>query len=224
MYFRECERLVQQHPDLAPVFERLDVQLGEMGPPEVIRPEDLASFLRIDRNKIRSALDLLAREGLLIRSEMIECAHCEMAAPQSDYEAALDEDGEYRCTSCDRLLTRRTIRLITAYHRGPTWPTASVSRSADGSTDSPVRDARSTSASNPALDEFGWYTYDRLAQVFEVGRDSLRKRLDRFRTHKLDGWKQNDDRRPREPKYLYQLRAVRTVIEELRASSERPAK
>jgi hypothetical protein len=126
MYFRECERLVQQHPDLASVFERIDGQLGQMGPPEVIRPGDLASFLSIDPNKVRSALDLLVRERLLSRSEMIECANCEMAAPHADYQAALDEQDEYRCTSCDRPLTNRTMRLITAYHSGEKWPEDSL--------------------------------------------------------------------------------------------------
>jgi hypothetical protein len=52
---------------------------------------------------------------------------------------------------------------------------------------------------------------------------TLRKRLDRYREHKLDGWKKQDDRRPREPKYLYRLQDVKDVIQEL-ASSERPAK
>ena len=51
-----------------------------------------------------------------------------------------------------------------------------------------------------------------------------RQRLDRYRKHNFDGWKANDDRRPREAGYLYQLRAVKTVVEELRASSQRPAK
>lgn len=36
--------------------------------------------------------------------------------------------------------------------------------------------------------------------------------------------KANEDRRPREAGYLYQLRVVKTVVEELRASSQRPAK
>ncbi len=40
----------------------------------------------------------------------------------------------------------------------------------------------------------------------------------------MDGWKENEDRRPREPGYLYQLGAVKAILEELRASGERPAK
>ena len=74
------------------------------------------------------------------------------------------------------------------------------------------------------LDEQAFYTHDRLAEVFNVGKDSLRKRLDRHRKNTVNGWKVNEDRRPREAKYLYQLRAVKTIVEELRASSQRPAK
>ena len=93
-----------------------------MGTAEVIRPDDLASFLRIDPNQMRSALELFAQEGVLSRAEMIECSYCQMAAPRSDYQEALDDEDEYRCTSCDRPLTDRTMRIITAYQRGEKWP------------------------------------------------------------------------------------------------------
>jgi transposase-like protein len=75
-----------------------------------------------------------------------------------------------------------------------------------------------------ALDEHAWYRYDRLAQAFGVSKGALRKRLDRFREKNLNGWKENEDRRPREPRYFYQLKYVRPVLQDLRASSERPAK
>ena len=110
MFFTECARLAEQHPDLASVFEQLDSQLRAMGTAEVIRSDDLASFLNIDPNQMRSALDMFAREGVLLRVEMIECTYCQMAALRSEYQEALDEDDEYRCTSCDRPLTNRTIR------------------------------------------------------------------------------------------------------------------
>ncbi len=155
---------------------------------------------------------------MLSRVEMIECSYCQMAAPRSDYQEALDEEDEYRCTSCDRPLTDRTMRLITAYQRGEKWPEVLVSTLAS------VPHVSSSGSSSPVLDELGWYTHDRLAEAFNVGKDALRKRLDRFREHKLDGWKERDDRRPREAKYIYQLRAVRPIIDELCASSQRPAK
>jgi hypothetical protein len=144
-----------------------------------------------------------------------------MAALRSEYKEALDDDGEYRCTSCDRPLTNRTTRIITAYRRGEKWP--EVSNPRDGSGDVGLRDASSSSASIVTLDEQGWYTHMRLAESFSVGKEALRKRLDRYREHKLDGWKKQDDRRPREPKYLYRLQDVKGVIQEL-ASSERPTK
>ena len=79
MFFTECARLAEQHPDLARVFEQLDSQLRAMGTAEVIRSDDLASFLNIDPNQMRSALDMFAREGVLLRAEMIECRYCQMA-------------------------------------------------------------------------------------------------------------------------------------------------
>jgi hypothetical protein len=220
MFFTECARLAEQHPDLASVFERLDSQLRAMGTAEVIRPDDLASFLNIDPNQMRSALVMFAQEGVLHRVEMIECPYCQMAALRSEYQEALDEDDEYRCTSCDRRLTEKTIHTITTYRRGEKWQ--EVSNLRDGSGDAGLRDASASSASIVTLDEQGWYTHVRLAESFSVGKEALRKRLDRYREHKLDGWKKQDDRRPREPKYLYRLQDVKGVIQEL-ASSERPA-
>jgi hypothetical protein len=222
MFFTECARLAEQHPDLASVFERLDSQLRAMGTAEVVRSDDLASFLNIDPNQMRSALDMFAQEGVLLRVEMIECTYCQMAALRSEYLEALDEDDEYRCTSCDRPLTDRTIRIITAYRRGEKWQ--GVSNPKDSSGETAQREAHSSSASIVKLDEQGWYTHVRLADTFSVGKDALRKRLDRYREHKMDGWKAQEDRRPREPKYLYRLQDVKGVIQELQASSERPAK
>jgi len=191
-----------------------------MGTAEVIRPDDLASFLNIDPNQMRSALVMFAQEGVLHRVEMIECPYCQMAALRSEYQEALDDDDEYRCTSCDRRLTEKTIHTITTYRRGEKWQ--EVSNLRDGSGDAGLRDASASSASIVTLDEQGWYTHVRLAESFSVGKEALRKRLDRYREHKLDGWKRQDDRRPREPKYLYRLQDVKGVIQEL-ASSERPA-
>jgi len=223
MFFTECARLAEQHPDLASVLERLDSQLGAMGTAEVIRSDDLASFLRIDPNQMRSALEMFAQKEILQRVEMIECTYCQMPALRSAYQEGLDKDDEYRCTSCDRPLTDGTIELITTYRRGEKWQELSNPR--DGSRDARLGEASSSGIpSNVMLDEQGFYTHDRLAEIFNVGKDSLRKRLDRHRKHTVNGWKVNEDRRPREAKYLYQLRAVKTIVEELRASSQRPAK
>jgi len=223
MFFTECASLAEQHPALASVFEQLDSKLRAMGTAEVIRSDDLASFLNIDPNQIRSALDMFAQKGVLLRVEMIECRYCQMAALRSEYQEALNEDDEYRCTSCDRPLTDRAIRIITAYRRGEKWQ--EVSDLSDGSGDTASREAPSSNIpSNAMLDEQAWYPHARFAEVFNVDKEALRKRLDRYRKHNFDGWKANEDRRPREAGYLYQLRAVKTVVEELRASSQRPAK
>jgi len=124
MYFIECARLAEQHPDLATVFERLDSQFRELGKVEVLRPEVWASYLNVDPNQMRSALDMLAEHGVLRREEMIECPYCEMVALRSDYLAELEEEEEYRCTSCDRPLKEKSIQVITAYRRGEKWQEA----------------------------------------------------------------------------------------------------
>ncbi len=74
------------------------------------------------------------------------------------------------------------------------------------------------------LDDEAWYPHVRLAEVAGVGKEALRKRLDRFRKTSLDGWKENEDRRSREVKYHFQFKVVKDILKELWASSERPAK
>jgi len=134
MFFTECARLAEQHPDLKRVFDQLDSQLSAMGTAEVIRSDDLASFLNIDPNQMRSALDMFAQQGVLRRVEMIECTYCQMAALRSEYQEALDEDEEYRCTSCDRPLRDRTIKIIAAYRSGEKWRGVSNTKDSSGDT------------------------------------------------------------------------------------------
>ena len=211
MYFTECARLAERRPELAAAVRQVDAQLQKMRTAEVIRTGDLASFLGMDPNPVGVVLEELAREELLLAEEMVECVHCGMAMLHAEYEE-MREESEYCCTSCDRPLTDTTIQAITTYRRGEKWP--QVSQPGDG--------AKATS--NITLDDQAWYTHDRLAEVFNVGSEALRKRLDRFRESHLNAWKENEDRRPREPRYLYQLKEVRCILEELQASSQRPAK
>ena len=110
-----------------------------MGTAEVIRSDDLASFLKIDPNQMRSALEMFAQEGVLQRCEMIECTYCQMPAPRSAYQEGLDEDDEYRCTSCDRPLADSTIELITTYRRGEKWQAVSKPRDGSGDTGIPTK-------------------------------------------------------------------------------------
>jgi len=224
MYFTECARLAERHPNLEGAITKVDRQLAAMGTAEVIRPAEFASFLGADRNQVGSILELLARDGVLQAEEMIECTYCQMAALRSDYEDAYEEEGEYTCTSCDRPLNDQAIDHITTYRRGHKWKDAAPPAAVRGPADGRRPAATASTAAGTELDEHAWYRYDRLAEAFGVSKDALRKRLDRFREESLNGYKENEDRRPREPQFLYQLQAVRGIIEDLRASSERPAR
>jgi len=64
---------------------------------------------------------LLAESGLLLAEEMVECPHCTTPVLRSDYQAVLDEDGEYFCTDCQRRLRLVPGVLITTYRRGEIW-------------------------------------------------------------------------------------------------------
>src|SRR5215472_14168443 len=98
MFFTDCAHLVQKYPDLARVFRQLDSALEAMGSAELIRPDDLASLLNVEPNQIRSALEMFALQGVLSQVEIVECPHCYVATFLPDYQQALSEEGEYRCT------------------------------------------------------------------------------------------------------------------------------
>lgn len=75
----------------------------------------------------------------------------------------------------------------------------------------------------------GMFTPKELADQFKVPLDPLRKRLDRWRKKHLVGsdWTEVEGATSREAKYLYRLKAITQIIEDLKEgspSSERPAK
>jgi hypothetical protein len=211
MFFTECECLAERHPDLAAAVQQVDAQLVEMRTDGIIRAADLASFLRIDPNQVDAVLEKLSHEKLLRREEMVECTHCRMAAPRSEYQQQLEDEGEYRCTSCDRPLTDTSAKTITAYRRGEKWKEVPPL---------PEEASERLRLQAESLDENALYTHARLAELFGLPEEALRKRLERYRQTSLDhGWEEIANCRVNEPKYRYELRAVKHVIEDMLASS-----
>lgn len=222
MSFTESVPLAERNPDLAPTAERVIAKLQELGTPATIRAGDMASFLDLDPNQVAAVLEDLAGTGFLCAEKMVECVHCGVAALRSDYDQAYEEDGEYRCTCCDRPLGSRTIQAVTTYRHGEKWPEIS-----GGSEVAEPEGAPSPSMpSNTTHDELAYYSPDRLAEIYGIrSKDALRMRLKRYRDQNLNGgWKDNKDRRPRESPYLYQLKDVKPILIELQASGQRSAK
>lgn len=221
MFFTECARLAERHPELSTTIEAVDSCLRDMGGAETIRPSDLASFLACDPHKIETTLELLTQAELLRTVAMIECPSCGMAAPRREYEEIMDEEEEYDCTGCGRDLPPKSVISISTYRRDGTWQ-ASVPEPTRPADDRSI-DSINPSSGAPILDEEGWYAPERLAEVHRVDKECLRGRLKRYRKNNMDGWQEREDRRPRESKYLYQPKFVKHIIQDL-ASSERPAK
>lgn len=124
MFYRECERLADRHPDLAPTAERIDTLLGQMTDAEVLRIEDIAGLIGADPHQVSSVLEYLADEKVLSRETMVECGYCGMVVAREDYEAQMEEDGEYSCSECERPVTPGSARPCTTYRRGEAWKVA----------------------------------------------------------------------------------------------------
>jgi len=59
----------------------------------------------------------------------------------------------------------------------------------------------------------------KLAEAFDVPLDALRKRLERLRRDDHNSFVENEGRKSTEAKYLYKIRAVRPIIEDMKTSS-----
>ncbi|HUW31674.1 MAG TPA: hypothetical protein VM223_08695, partial [Planctomycetota bacterium] len=85
-----------------------------------------------------------------------------------------------------------------------------------------------TNGRPPTSHDKAFLTPRELSERFGVPYQALRKRLERFRKSNFNGWNQVSDPLPREARYLFQVAAVKPILDELKASSEmsseRPAK
>lgn len=220
MFSTECDLLVKNYPDLADAIQKISKQFEEIGIAESIRPDDLASFLELDPNQVRTVLTEFTRSGLLQEEEIVECIYCGTAVLKSDYEKACKNEGGYRCTICDNLLEDQSIRSVITYRSGKKWPKISSNY------DLANPDETSSSRILPHLDEQTFYDPSRLAKLFNVDRDVLRKRLERYRNQHLldDSWRENEGRRPRQDKYSYRLKNIKQILIDMSQSPQRQGK
>jgi UDP-glucose 4-epimerase len=63
----------------------------------------------------------------------------------------------------------------------------------------------------------------KIAEIFEIPYENLRKRLERRRKHDLNCCVENENHTSTEASYLYRIGSIRSIIEDLRTSSKRPA-
>jgi hypothetical protein len=87
----------------------------------------------------------------------------------------------------------------------------------------------SISPSPPRGDEDLYLSPAEIAKRYKLPRGALESRLKRWRMGHGDGWKQVTNPKPREPRYLYCVCAVWSVIQDLaktigETTGERPAK
>lgn len=88
-----------------------------------------------------------------------------------------------------------------------------------GAGESQTRGGRTaTQRANEPIPPDAYLSSSDLAKQYGVDAEALRKRLDRWRKTNESGWREVTDRRPREPKFLYQVAAVLAVIRELQSS------
>lgn len=108
MFFRESEIIVSEHPDLLSVVEQVDRRLAGICSPAPLRPGDFSCALSAEENQVLSVFDLLARNGILLAQEMVECERCQNLMPAAAFREAIREEDLFECTACGRVFSTRS--------------------------------------------------------------------------------------------------------------------
>ncbi len=86
-------------------------------------------------------------------------------------------------------------------------------------------DALNRQPAPPTLDDGVWLGAAEFAEKTGVNREQLRKRLERLRAKNHDCYREiaDGERKPREPKFVYQYKFVRPIVDRMKASGETSA-
>jgi hypothetical protein len=79
----------------------------------------------------------------------------------------------------------------------------------------PKADAAAKSKLAPVATDYGYFAPAQLAEQYGIDTETARKALGRWRHENVfgDGYIENPDRRPNEPRFLYERRAVAAILE-----------
>lgn len=108
MFFRESEVIVSEHPDLRGVVEKVDGRLARICSSAPLRPGDFACALGAEENQVLSVFDLLARNGVLLAEEMLECERCQNLMSANAFREAVLEEDPFECAGCGRVFPKRS--------------------------------------------------------------------------------------------------------------------
>lgn len=112
MFFPESEAIVRKHQDLRRVVELVDEQLSTICSPAPLRPTDFCCALGAEMNQVESVFELMARAGVLLANEMVECEHCHNLMSADAFRQAAEDEEPFECTGCGRVFRRRSEPII----------------------------------------------------------------------------------------------------------------
>lgn len=96
------------------------------------------------------------------------------------------------------------------------WPQRKVELRAAADRLNAAHDAGRLKPATPvSVEDDRWLDPVKLADAWCVPLGPLRSRLNRWRRNTLDGWREVGPRKPREPKYLYRVGAVRHIRDDM---------
>jgi hypothetical protein len=107
MYFPESENIAREHPDLHRVVGLIDEQLSQICSAAPLRPADFSCVMGADINQVTSVFGLLAQQGVLQQTEMVECVRCDTLMAAEAFRQAVADEDDLECSSCGRVVSAR---------------------------------------------------------------------------------------------------------------------
>lgn len=114
MYFHESEAIAAENPDLHGMIEQIDRHLAAIFTSAPLRPNDFASNLGCDANRVVAIFGLLAETEVLLSEQVVECERCHNLMAAADFQQAIADEDDFECSGCGRPYRRRTP-VITVY-------------------------------------------------------------------------------------------------------------
>ncbi|QDT10783.1 trypsin-like serine peptidase [Planctomycetes bacterium K23_9] len=102
MYFQISASIAESHSDFQPEIEFVDAVLDEAETTSTYRAEHLARISRLDLARIEAVLDMYADEDALTCVETFACENCQTLASLEEIEDAIQENGVFECSRCNR--------------------------------------------------------------------------------------------------------------------------
>jgi hypothetical protein len=119
MFFKESERLQQEHPSLASLIAKIDAHLSRFDKSGLANPVIFASLLNASQHQVLSVFEKLTTLDVLENVYLCECPKCKRLLPSAEYRLSVAAGDEFPCTDCGTNLVGSSPKQVMAFRLSP---------------------------------------------------------------------------------------------------------